>query len=132
MVIRLVPCKNWPRSLAWMLLALAPVALIVESFCPMESTAQQSSDPVANQGRRITLQDQLVTGLRAFTKADLAFIDKVVVLVEQAKLPRRLVDGTFLWSRDRAARRGYYRRLRPMVYFRPALVSRAKRIGVQL
>ena len=74
----------------------------------------------------------MITGLRAFTKADRAFIDKVVILVEQGKLPRRLVDGTFLWARDRAARRGFYRRLRPMVYFQPALVTRAKRIGVGL
>lgn len=132
MVVRLAPRKRWSRSLGWTLVALALVALVVEASLPLETTAQQSTDPNTNQGRQLTLRDQLVTGLRAFTKADLTFIDRVVILVEQGKLPRRLVDGTFLWSRDRAARRSYNRRLRPMIYFRPALFARAKRIGVRL
>ncbi len=140
MVVRLALRKRWSRSLGWTLVALALAALVVESFFPLVTTAQQSTDPAAqqstdpatSQGRKITLRDQLTTGLRAFTKADRAFIDKVVILVEQGKLPRRLVDGTFLWARDRAARRSFSRRLRPMVYFQPALVARAKRIGVGL
>ncbi len=132
MVVRLSPRIHWLRSLAWTLVTLALATLVVEGFLPRETTAQQSSDPATRQGRKITLEDQLKTGLRAFTKADFTFIDKVVLLVEQGKLPRRMVDGTFLWSRDRAARRSYNRRLRPMVYFRPALMARAKRIGVVL
>jgi len=132
MVVRLAPRKHWSRSLGWTLVALALAALVVESFFPLVTTAQQSTDPATSQGRKITLRDQLTTGLRAFTKADRAFIDKVVILVEQGKLPRRLVDGTFLWARDRAARRSFSRRLRPMVYFQPALLARAKRIGVKL
>jgi len=120
------------RSLCWTLVALPLVALMAGSFFPLVTTAQQSTNPGSNQGRQITLRDQLVTGLRAFTKSDLAFIDKVVIQVEQGKLPRRLVDSTFLWSRDRAARRSYTRRLRPMVFFRPALVARTKRFGIVL
>jgi hypothetical protein len=132
MVVRMAPRRHWSRSLGWTLVALALVAVLVEGFLTRETTAQQSTDPATNQGRKITLRDQLATGLRAFSKADFAFIDRVVVLVEQGKLPRRVVDGTFLWSRDRAARRSYTRRLRPMIYFRPALMARAKRIGVAL
>ena len=94
--------------------------------------AQQTVSPTTNQGRRITLRDQLVTGLRAFTKSDLQFIDSVVLAVEQGRLPRRIVDGTFLWARDRAVRHSYRRRLRPMVYFRPAMVARAARLRVAL
>lgn len=83
-------------------------------------------------GRQITLRQQLTYGLRAFTKADFAFIDKVILAVEQGRLPREMVDSTFLWARDRAARRSYQRRLRPMVYFAPGLTRRAKHINVRL
>jgi hypothetical protein len=130
MVVRIARRRYWSRSFGWTLVAL--VVIVVASFLPRETTAQQSTNPGTNQGRKITLHDQLTTGLRAFSKADFAFIDRVVIYVEQGKLPRRLVDGTFLWSRDRAARRSYNRRLRPMVYFRPALAARAKRIGLEL
>ena len=132
MVIRITPRRDRTSSLGWSLVALALVALMAEGFLPREVAAQQSTSPATNQGRKITLRDQLVAGLRAFTKSDFAFIDRVVILVEQGKLPRRLVDSTFLWSRDRAARRSYTRRLRPMVFFRPALLARAKRIGIVL
>jgi hypothetical protein len=132
MVVRKATTKNFPRSFGWSLIALALAAIVVEGFLSRETTAQQSAQPATSQGRKLTLRDQLTTGLRAFTKRDFAFIDQVVILVEQGKLPRRVVDGTFLWSRDRAARRSYNRRLRPMVYFRPALVARSQRIGLKL
>lgn len=114
------------------LLCLATVALVGGVFQNRQALAQQTVSPVTNQGRRISLRDQLVSGLRAFTKADLRFIDSVVQAVEQGKLPRRIVDGTFLWARDRAARHSHRRRLRPMVYFRPAMVARAARLKVAL
>ena len=116
----------------WLICSLAGLAVLATCSLCLEAVAQQSTNPATSQGRRITLRDQLVRGLRATTKSDLAFIDQVVLLVEQGKLPRRLVDGTFLWARDRAAQRGFYRNLRPMVYFQPALTARAKRIGVVL
>jgi len=120
------------RPLGWTLVALTFLAAVAAGLAPLTTTAQQSTNTATNQGRKITLRDQLTSGLRATTKTDKAFIDQVVILVEQGKLPRRLVDGTFLWARDRAALRSPTRRLRPMVYFQPALVARAKRIGVQL
>jgi hypothetical protein len=84
------------------------------------------------QGRQITLRDQLRVGLKAVTKADFAFIDLVVLKVNAGVLPRKLVDSTFLWARRRveAQRRQYYKR--PMVYFQPALVLRARAVGVRL
>ncbi len=96
------------------------------------SAAAQSINTQGQQGRKISLRDQLTVGLRAKTKADLAFIDKVILAVQQGKLPRRLVDGTFLWARDRATRKSLSRRLRPMVYFQPALTLRALRLGIKL
>ena len=85
------------------------------------------SNSVSRQGRQITLRDQLRTGLKAVTKADFAFIDLVVLRVEQGVLPRKLVDGTFLWARRRVATRSTQYFNRPMVYFRPALVVRTAR-----
>ncbi len=97
-----------------------------------DSMAQQSSSTAAQQGRQVTLREQLTVGLKARSKADKAFINTVVKAVEQGRLPRKLVDTTFLWARQRAAKRSYVRRLRPMVYFQPGLTQRAKRLGVKL
>jgi hypothetical protein len=84
------------------------------------------------QGRQVGLRDQLRVGLKARTKADFAFIDMVVERVNQGKLPRKMVDSTFLWARNRARIRPTTHPLRPMVYFQPALVLRAKAIHVKL
>lgn len=84
------------------------------------------------QGRQVSLYDQLRIGLKAVTNSDKQFIDLVVLRVNQGKLPRSLVDSTFLWARYRYRTRPGSYRLRPMVYFRPALVLRARRIGVVL
>lgn len=98
--------------------------------------AQQSGiqpfDARNGEGRQVTLRQQLRVGLKAVTKADFAFIDLVVQKVEAGVLPRKLVDSTFLWARRRveAQRRQYYKR--PMVYFQPALVLRARGVGVKL
>jgi len=92
--------------------------------------AQQSTD--SQQGRQLTLHEQLTLGLRATTQSDKLFIDKVVRKVEKGKLPRSLVDSTFLWAREKANSKSETRRLRPMVYFRPAMTLRAKRLGVAL
>jgi hypothetical protein len=90
------------------------------------------SDAPNRNGRQITLRDQLRTGLKAFTPEDFAFIDLVVLRVEQGKLPRTIVDGTFLWARRRVTGLSMHYSKRPMVYFRPALVQRAKAVGVAL
>ena len=123
----------WQKSNWWIGLSVlfAAVTLLALQWAPL-SFAQQTITTGTTQGRRVDLRDQLISGLRAFTPADRAFIDKVITAVNQGKLPRRVVDGTFFWARDRAARRSSMRRLRPMVYFRPALTARAKRFGVVL
>jgi len=94
--------------------------------------AQVSNNIGPAQGRKITLQQQLTVGLKAFTRADREFISRVVAAVEQGRLPRTLVDSTFLWARNRAERRSYTRSLRPMVYFQPGMILRARRFGLRL
>jgi hypothetical protein len=90
------------------------------------------SDPTNRQGRQITLRDQLRTGLKAVTPGDFAFIDLVVLRVNQGALPRNLVDSTFLWARRRVETQRTQYLKRPIVYFQPALVLRAKAAGVIL
>ena len=90
------------------------------------SNAQQGSAPDNTQGRKLPLKQQLLLGLKAVTKEDKQFIDKVVLKVDEGVLPRPLVDSTFLWARERANRESPSMSLRPMVYFRPGLIARAK------
>ena len=109
------------------------VALLVLLLLGQESNSiAQTNNVGAAQGRQVDLRTQLTVGLKAFTPADRLFIDRVVLAVQQGRLPRQLVDTTFLWARDRAVRRSYSRQFRPMVYFQPALTLRARAIGVAL
>jgi hypothetical protein len=86
----------------------------------------------AAPGQPISLHDRLVVGLKARLKSELAFIDVVVADVAAGELPERLVDETFFWARTHAAQSRMGRPQRPIVYFQPALVARAKKIGVTL
>ncbi len=74
--------------------------------------------------RGITLKDRLEKGLKARRPSEFAFVSRVVTLVERNKLPLRLVDGTFLWARQKPQHE--------FQYFRRAMVVRAARIGVKL
>jgi hypothetical protein len=96
------------------------------------STPVTPSHPRSQQGRQISLHDQLRVGLKAVTKADFAFIDLIVAKVNARVLPRSLVDSTFLWARRRVATLDQRYLKRPMVYFQPAMVQRARAIGVTL
>ena len=82
---------------------LAPTALLLLVAIASFSVAQQPGNIGPAPGQQVTLRQQLTVGLKAFTKADFAFIDLVVLAVEQRKLPRILVDSTFLWARQKAA-----------------------------
>jgi hypothetical protein len=92
----------------------------------------RSSDSANRQGRQVSLFDQLRVGLKARTKADIDFLEEVVDEVNDGRLPRKMVDATFLWARNRYKTRPTNHRLRPIVYFQPALTAQAKKIGVIL
>ncbi len=107
------------------------LALFLICVCPTVAHAQTPAAPDVTEGRKLPLREQLNLGLKTTTKADKEFIDKVVLKVEQGVLPRPLVDSTFLWARERANARSASRSLRPIVYFRPALIARAKKMNLQ-
>ncbi|HIA20557.1 MAG TPA: hypothetical protein EYN03_00055 [Planctomycetes bacterium] len=82
-----------------------------------------SSNPVAVEVA--DLKDQLEKGLKARLPADFSFISKVVMLVENDKLPLKTVKAVFQWARDRGAKNNY-----PFPYFQRALKIRAKKLGI--
>ncbi|QDT71160.1 hypothetical protein [Lacipirellula limnantheis] len=83
-------------------------------------------------GRQVGLYDMLRVGLKAKTEADFKYIAQVVKLVDEGKLPRDMVESSFLYARYRYRTHPGSFQLRPMVYFQPSLTARAKKIGVIL
>jgi hypothetical protein len=81
--------------------------------------------------RSPALLERLLVGLRVRTTSDRAFVARVVQLVQLGRLPLRLVDTTYLWARKKAAKNRYSAN-NPMIYFRPAMTVRAKKLGVTI
>ena len=72
-----------------------------------------------------TLKEELSFGLKARRPAELAFIDRVVTLVRNSRLPLVMVKSTFAWSRRQDS-------VFPFPYFENGLRLRAKRIGIKI
>ena len=121
-------------SIGFSLLLAGVISLVVDAQAqqPAPPKPIDASTPGDRGGRQVSLYDQLRVGLKAKTKVDIEFLQKVVDRVEQDVLPRKMVDATFLWARNRYRTRPANHRLRPIVYFQPALTAQAKRIGVVL
>jgi hypothetical protein len=73
------------------------------------------------------LRQQLVSGLRVTRPDDLAFIDKVVTMVDDDELPLALVKATFQWTRQNPKAKSY-----PFFYFQRALREQAKKLGIDV
>jgi len=122
-VVRSIVLGNRPRVLTagvvlMLLVAIAQWATV--SVRPAESA------------QRATLRERLIFGLLAKIPSEIEFIDLVVLKVHEGKLPERLVNQTFFWARERAAPSENGSPQRPIIYFKPAMTARAKRIGVAL
>ncbi len=110
-------------------------AFVGFAFVVLHARAAETERAVLapSRGQQVaSLRDRLVVGLQARLKTEVAFVELVALKVRQGKLPQRVVDQTFFWARDRASisRNGYS--LRPIIYFRPAMIARAKRLRVDL
>jgi hypothetical protein len=68
--------------------------------------------------------DIIKAGLRTATPEEDGFIERVVGLVDQGKVPAKLVDSTFQWARQKPRHK--------FQYFKRALILRARRIGIDL
>ena len=86
----------------------------------------------ATADKPLTLRDRLIVGLQARLKSEVQFIDFVVMLVHQGDVPQRLVDETFFWARQRAARPLHGRPRRPIRYFQPGMTARLRRLGIDV
>lgn len=85
----------------------------------------------ANSLKPISLRDRLLVGLEARIPSEVVFVDLVVHLVNTGKVPQRVVDQTFFWARDRAARVQGGNPRRAIIYFRPAMIARLERLGIE-
>ena len=83
-----------------------------------------AEEPVGG-GPVISLEDQLNTGLKTRRPEETDFVEEVARLVNEGKLPRKLVDSTFSWA---VRRRQTY----PFPAFERALRLQADRLGVGL
>jgi len=81
-----------------------------------------ASEPTGQQ--TTTLKEKLNDGLKARLPEQFAFVDQVVSLVNKGRLPRSVVESTFLWAMDKP-------RLQ-FEYFQFGLRRRAKAFGVDL
>lgn len=106
---------------------VAIVAVVFGGVTGPAPVAAQEVQAAASQGQVGAdvqkLGDQLKARLYATRDDEKAYIDAVVKLVDQGKLPRSLVQSTFQWAR--------FKKPRPIIYFFKALEIRAEKMGLK-
>jgi hypothetical protein len=123
----------WSLGIAIGLLALALLLPDHASDQAVAATGVQRVAITPARGRvPISLRDRLLVGLQARIDTEVAFVERVVLKVNTGKLPERVVDQTFFWARQRAAVGRSGRPRRPIIFFQPAMIARAKRLGIEL
>jgi hypothetical protein len=114
------------------IVVLASLALTVSWTLGGAAGVEKASVQPATATRPISLRDRLVVGLEARLKSEVAFCEAVALRVRLGQLPQRVVDETFFWARDRAGIQRAGRARRPIIYFQPAMLARAKKLHVVL
>ena len=102
----------------------ATLLLMTLALCSLPSPWTRAEEPVGG-AEVISLEDQLKTGLKARRPEETDFIEEVARLVNAGRLPRKLVDSTFMWA---LRRRTSY----PFPAFERALRLQADQLGVDL
>lgn len=101
--------------------------------CLLAAAVLGLTPAVAQDGsQELTYKQRLVFGLQARRPTELDFVDAVVDTVNRGELPRKLVDRTFFWARDRSRKQGGKKARRPIIYFQPALSRQAEKLGIQI
>jgi hypothetical protein len=123
----------------WLLAVMGIGAGALSVTCLDERHAASAANEVervdvapAKPQRPVSLRDRLVVGLQARLKSEVAFVENVALRVRLGLLPQRVVDETFFWARERASVVRSGRTRRPIIYFQPAMVARARKLRVEL
>lgn len=104
------------------LASLVLVALLAGGACTAPSAGAGEANDAATD---VSLADRLKTGLRARRPEETDFVENVARLVDTGRLPRKLVDSTYIWA---IRRRPDY----PLPAFERALHLQADRLGIPL
>jgi hypothetical protein len=108
----------------WQLAFLGVAALTLLTALPGVNRAQDNgSNATAGADVVSDLKTTLEKGLRCRRPVEFAFVNKVVQLVDQGTLPKKLVLTTFDWARKKP---DHYQ----ATYFMFAMRERAKKLGV--
>lgn len=107
-----------------LILALGTASVVVAQTTPDPAPAPPTLQDDNSLGTKIDLKDALEKGLKARRAEEFEFIERVVFLVEQGVLPKRLVQTTFFWARAKPRVQAFY--------FERALKLRARRLGIIL
>jgi hypothetical protein len=86
--------------------------------CPLRA------DELDGAATSVSLEDRLKAGLKARRPEEDEFLEQVADLVTTGRLPRKLVDSTYMWA---IRRRQEY----PFPAFERALRLQAERLGVE-
>lgn len=100
------------------------VVIVSLSYCSPTLAASPQRPVAAGGVTGLDLQTELEKGLRVRRPVEFQYIEEIVKLVDEGKLPRRLVTTTFVWAQKREWRR--------LQYFQFALQVRARGLHVQL
>jgi hypothetical protein len=102
---------------------LTVLVLLLALCCPLWMAAGPA--PVDGGGVvGLDLKTQLEKGLLVRRPVEFAYVAEIIRLVEEGKLPRRLVTTTFMWAKRMPDRR--------LQYFQFALQTRARGLNVRL
>jgi hypothetical protein len=106
------------------MIARLTLALVFAAcFCCVSPAA--SPPPISGGGvRGLDLKTQLEKGLYVRRPVEFAYVAEIVKLVEEGKLPYKLVATTFAWAQRQPTRR--------LQYFQFALELRTRRLPVEL
>lgn len=108
--------------LAVFIVALGTASVAFAQTRPATPATDMVFQDQGTADNKLTLKEALEKGLKARRPEEFEFIDRVVYLVEEGILPKRLVQSTFFWARQQP-------RI-PAVYFEWALRVRAQRLGI--
>lgn len=110
---------------ATFLMTTDAVSQVVRSVTPVGNIRALTRTSTGTTNRVASLKDQLLVGLKVRRQVELQFVEEVVRLVNQRRLPTKLVLETFHYARRKPTKH-------PFQYFQRALAIRAARIGVRI